>query len=379
MGVRRADDGIPPSPLARAASAAVRAAPVLGGVALGIGAGVTLERVAMLAETGRPDPEGAERFGELHGRVTPVTSADGTVLHVDELGDGPTLLFAHGFSLSGDAWHYQRRDLPGMGFRCVFLDHRGHGRSGRAPGGAAGDYSLDAIAGDLGAVLDQVAGPGGVVVVAHSMSGFAALTMASRSGLRAHGVAGLVLVDTAYSDTLRGLAAAATARGARRAQLAVLAPAYRVVGQRTRLAHLLRRRGSDFGYLGTRLFGFGPQPSPRQVAFTDRLLAGTSFEVWASVFPGLLDFDLGDALDRLDVPTLVVSGDTDRVIPADAARRMAARIADAELLLLPAAGHMAFMEEHERFNAAVARFAAACLTGAVEGGAATAADPGGRA
>jgi len=379
MGVPRAADGILPSPLARAASAAVRAAPVLGGVALGIGAGVTLERVAMLAETKRPDPEGAERFGDLRGRVTAVASTDGTLLHVDELGDGPTLLFAHGFSLSGDAWHYQRRDLPGMGFRCVFLDHRGHGRSGRAPGGATGDYSLGAIADDLGTVLDRVgvpgAGPGGLVVVAHSMSGFAALTLASRSGLRAHGVAGLVLVDTAYSDMVRGLAAAATSRGARRVQLAALAPAYRVVGKRAHLAHQLRRRGSDFGYLGTRLFGFGPQPSPSQVAFTDRLLAGTPFEVWASVLPGLLDFDLGDALDRLDVPTLVVSGDTDRVIPAEAARRMAARIADAELLLLPAAGHMAFMEEHERFNAAVARFAAACLAGAAEGGEATAVDP----
>jgi pimeloyl-ACP methyl ester carboxylesterase len=160
---------------------------------------------------------------------------------------------------------------------------------------------------------------------------------------------------------MRGLAAAVASRGARRAQIAMLGPAYRLMGRRAHFAHQLRRRGSDFGYLGTRLFGFGQHPSPSQVAFTDQLLAGTDLEVWSSVLPALLDFDLADALDRLDVPTLVVAGDADRIIPAEAGRRMAARIAGAELLLLPGAGHMAFMEAHERFNAAVARFAAACL------------------
>jgi pimeloyl-ACP methyl ester carboxylesterase len=371
-GRRRADDGIALALLGRAASAAARAAPVIGGAALGIGAGATLERIAMLAETRRPDPESAERFGALRGRADTVTAADGTRLHLEELGEGLTLLFAHGFSLSGDAWHYQRRDLPGLGFRCVFLDHRGHGRSGRAPGGPAGDYSLDAIAGDLGAVLDRVSGADAsagstgrpvrpCVLVAHSMSGFAALALTSRAGLRARNVAGLVLVDTAYDDTLRGFAAAVTARTARRAQLALIAPAYHLAGQRAHLAHQLRRRGSDFGYLGTRLFGFGPQPSPSQVAFTDRLLAGTDLEVWTSIFPGLLDFDLGDAIDRLDVPTLVVSGDADRIIRPASTRRLADRIAGAGLLVLPGAGHMAFMEAHERFNAALAAFARGCL------------------
>jgi pimeloyl-ACP methyl ester carboxylesterase len=342
--------------------AAGKAVPVVGGLAVGIGAGVTIERIVMRAVAGRADPEAAERFGRFHGRPAFVTSTDGTRLHVEELGDGPCLVFAHGFSLNGDAWHYQRRDLPGQGFRCTFLDHRGHGRSEPAPGGPLGDYSLGALARDLAVVLGHASAPGGrVVLVAHSMSGFVALTLAREGGLRAHGVAGLVLVDTAYADTLRAIGAALAARGARKAQLSLLGPAYRLMGRRAHLAHMLRRRGSDLGYLGTRLMGFGAHPSPRQVAFVDQLLAGTKLDVWASVLPGLLDFDLGDALARLDVPTLVVAGEADRVTPPAAARHMAATIRDAELLLLPGAGHMAFMEAHERFNAALAAFARGCL------------------
>jgi pimeloyl-ACP methyl ester carboxylesterase len=330
---------------------------VAGGLLLGVGAGITVERALVGRDRRRDDPEAGEPFGRLRGTPATVTSDDGTKLHVEELGAGPCLVFAHGFSLTQDAWYYQRRDLPER-FRCVFYDQRGHGRSGRPKGD---DYSLQALAHDLRAVLDWT-GEERVVVVAHSMGGMGTLQFAElfpeELGTR---VAGLVLVGSTYLDTVRGMTAAVTARGAYRAQRALITGAFRFMGQDPVRASQLRRRGSDLGYLGTRLFGFGSDPSPSQVAFIDRTLAGTDVEVWAKVFPSLIDFDLSEVLEKIDVPTLVAVGDKDRITPPTATRHMAEKIPNARLLVLEDAGHCAFMEEHEVLDAEIAAFAAEVL------------------
>jgi pimeloyl-ACP methyl ester carboxylesterase len=320
---------------------------VLGGLLLGVGAGVAAERVLVGRDRKRPDTEAGERFGDLRGQPATVTSHDGTQLHVEELGSGPCIVFSHGFSLTQDAWHYQRRDLPAE-FRCVFFDQRGHGRSGRP---ADHDFSLDALAGDLAAVLDWT-GEERVVLVAHSMGGIAALKLAELEPERMGGqVAALALVDSTYADTLKGMSAAVTARGALTAQRAAIKFAFKFFGQDPVRAAQLRRRGSDLGYLGTRLFGFGSKPSPGQVAFVDRMLAGTDIEVWAKVFPSLIDFDLSHVLERLDLPVLVAVGDADRLTPPANARHMAEAIPGARLLILEDAGHLAFLEEHEVLDA----------------------------
>jgi pimeloyl-ACP methyl ester carboxylesterase len=323
-----------------------------GGVMLGLGVGLAIERALVGHDRRRDDPEAGERFGRLRGTRHSLTSFDGTRLQVEELGSGPCLVFSHGFSLTQDAWHYQRRDLPAS-FRCVFFDQRGHGRSGHPRGD---DYSLQAFAEDLRAVIDWT-GESRVVVIAHSLAGMAALQFAAsfpeEMGQR---LAGLVLVDTTYADALRGMTASLTSRGAAQIQRAAITAGFRFIGQDPARARQLRRRGSDFGYLGTRLFGFGSNPSPSQVAFTDRMLAATDVEVWAKVFPSLINFDLSEVLERLELPTLIVCGDKDRLTPPAHARHMASKIAESRLLILENAGHMAFMEDHEVVNAEIADF-----------------------
>ena len=324
-----------------------------GGLLLGVGAGVTLEKTLVGRDRRREDPEAGERFGGIRGRPAKVTSPDGTRLHVEELGAGPCLVFAHGFSLTQDAWHYQRRDLPAS-YRCVFFDQRGHGRSGRPRNH---DYSLQALAGDLKAVLDWT-GEERVVLVAHSMGGIAALQFAEQyPGELGGRVAGLVLVGSTYVDTVRGMTAAVSAWGSAWAQRTLITGAFRFMGQDPVRAQQLRRRGSDLGYLGTRLFGFGSNPSPSQVAFIDKTLAGTDVEVWAKVFPSLVDFDLSESLAAVRVPALIATGDKDRLTPPAAARHMADRIPGSRLLILEDAGHCAFLEEHEVLDAELTAFA----------------------
>jgi pimeloyl-ACP methyl ester carboxylesterase len=349
----RATDLLPPASQLPRDLLSGEAGPLLGGLLLGIGAGVALERVAMRGEALRSDPEADEPFGALPGAPATVTSWDGTELHVEELGAGPCLVFGHGFSLNGNAWHYQRRDLP-AGFRCVFLDHRGHGRSERPE---SDDYSIEAIARDLAAVIEWTV-ERRLVLVAHSMSGIATLRLCElRPDLVRERLAGIVLVSALHADVLKGIAAAASARAAQRVQLALATVSQRLMWQDPRRAHQLRRRGSDMGYIGTRLFGFGSNPSPRQVDFTDRLLAQTPVEVWSQVFRGLLDFDFGHVLESICVPTLVAAGDSDRLTPPAATRHVAESIPDARLVMLPDSGHMAFMEEHELLDREIAAFA----------------------
>jgi pimeloyl-ACP methyl ester carboxylesterase len=324
-----------------------------GGLLLGVGAGVTLEKTLVGRDRRRDDPEAGEPFGRIRGRPAKVVSHDGTRLHVEELGEGPCLVFAHGFSLTQDAWHYQRRDLPAR-YRCVFYDQRGHGRSGRPRNH---DFSLQALAGDLKAVLDWT-GEERVVVVAHSMGGIATLQFAEQFPEELGGrVAGLVLVGSTYVDTVRGMTAAVSAWGAAWAQRSLITGAFRFMGQDPVRAQQLRRRGSDLGYLGTRLFGFGSNPSPSQVAFIDQILAGTDVEVWTKVFPSLIDFDLSESLEAVEVPALVATGDKDRLTPPAASRFMAEKIPGSRLLILEDAGHCAFMEEHEVLDAEIAAFA----------------------
>lgn len=329
-----------------------------GGLMLGLGVGLAVERALVGHDRRRDDPEAGERFGRLRGTRHSITSSDGTRLHIEEFGSGPCLVFSHGFSLTQDAWHYQRRDLPAS-FRCVFFDQRGHGRSGRP---REDDYSLQAFAGDLKAVIDWT-GEDRVVVVAHSMAGMAALQFAAlfpeEMGRR---LAGLVLVDSTYMDALRGMTASLTSRGAAQLQRAAITASFKFIGQDPVRANQLRRRGSDFGYFGTRLFGFGSNPSPSQVAFTDRLLAGTDVEVWAKVFPSLVNFDLSEVLERLALPTLIAVGDKDRLTPPAQARHMASKIPEARLVILEDAGHMAFLEEHEVLDAEIADFAGQALS-----------------
>jgi pimeloyl-ACP methyl ester carboxylesterase len=324
-----------------------------GGVVLGLGVGLAVERAIVGRDRRREDSEAGERFGRLRGTRGSVTSHDGTRLAVEELGSGPCIVFSHGFSLTGDAWHYQRRDLP-ESFRCVFFDQRGHGRSGHP---RDDDYSLSSFAGDLRAVIDWT-GEERVVVVAHSMAGMAALQLASLypEEFRRR-VAGLVLVDSTYTDALKGMTASVTSRGAAQIHRVAITASFRFIGQDPVRANQLRRRGSDLGYLGTRLFGFGSSPSPSQVAFTDRLLAGTDVEVWAKVFPSLVNFDLSEVLEHLETPTLIMVGDKDRLTPPAQARHMAAKIRDSRLVVLEDAGHMAFLEEHEVVDTEITSFA----------------------
>jgi len=332
---------------AGAISAAAIAAAVAGGIAA--------ERAFVRRDRSRADPFAKEAYGSVRGAsIGPIPSFDGTLLNVEQAGSGPTVVFSHGFSLNLTLWHHQITGLA-EDMRLVLYDHRGHGRSGRPE---SQDWSLEALARDLHAVLSETTGDGPAVVVGHSMGGMTALKYCELFGEQiGRRVGGLVLVDTTAADVMGGVLYGA-GRRARAVSQALQEGLMRALTGRADTVDRMRANGSSIAYLSARFFGFGPSPSPAQVDFVERMLAEVPSEVWERLLPTLLGFDVTTVLPVIDIPVLIIVGSHDRLTPPGASVRMARAIPGAELVVLKGAGHSSMLERHEEFNDHVRRFVA---------------------
>jgi pimeloyl-ACP methyl ester carboxylesterase len=100
-------------------------------------------------------------------------SAGGTRFHIAEAGEGPMVLFLHGFPEFWWSWHNQLVSLPAAGYRAVAVDLRGYGGSDKPPRG----YDLVTLAGDA-AGLVRALGESSAVIAGHDWGGLLAWTMA---------------------------------------------------------------------------------------------------------------------------------------------------------------------------------------------------------
>ena len=330
------------------------AAAVAGVAAGAVAAGVAAERRVVGRARSGPDRFADEPFGSLHTGGRTVLADDGVPLHVEIDGDAPadlTVVFVHGFTLSMDCWHFQRRDLRDVG-RLVFYDQRSHGASGRSP---REHSTVDQLGADLETVLRAVAPDGPLVLVGHSMGGMTILALADRAPeLFGDRVVGVGLVGTAagaFAETIFGIPGVIG-----RAIRPVAPGVIRVANRRAALLESGRRTGSDLAYLLTRRFAFGGDVPPSLVDFMERMIAHTPVEVMTEYFDTFLSHDKLAALDVLrDIETLVLCGDKDALTPPKNSRVMADALPDAELLLVPGAGHMVILERPAVVNGALRR------------------------
>jgi pimeloyl-ACP methyl ester carboxylesterase len=302
----------------------------------------------------RPDPFVDEPFGSLRNEGIDVLASDGVAIHVEIDGDSDapvTIVFAHGFTLCMDAWHFQRRDL-GDAARLVFYDHRSHGASDRS---APENCTIEQLGKDLYAVLQAVAPAGPVVLAGHSMGGMTILALADQHPeLFGDRVVGVALISTStgqLSKALLGLPGWAS--------IAVEPAMPRVAKAIRRRATLLernRRIGTDFAFIATRHLSFGRDVPPSLVEFMERMLLGTSIEVMAQFFDTFLSHDKLKALDVLsDIPVLISCGEHDVLTPLSHSKLIAASLPHAELQVIPGAGHMAKIDRYPVVNGALRR------------------------
>jgi pimeloyl-ACP methyl ester carboxylesterase len=321
-------------------------------VAAGAGALVAAEKAAVGRLRLRPDPEADEPLGQLHGRALTVLADDGTPLHVEIDGRDDaavTVIFCHGYALSQDVWHYQRRDLAGVA-RLVFWDQRGHGRSGES---ATERASIGQLGVDLHAVIAAAApGDGPVVLVGHSMGGMTIMALARQHPeLFGAKVTGAVLIATAADGVDPTVWVPVLLRPvARRAATPVMRGVSQ--GWRAGLVERARQSAGDLAFLGTRYVAFGDQAvSPAVVDFLERVIRATPIGVVAEFYLALLRHDERAALGVLGrVPVIVVAGEQDVLVPVSQGSQLAAAIPGSELIRVPGAGHAVILERPQLIN-----------------------------
>jgi len=332
----------------------------VAGVAAGIaaasaGAMIAAEKVAVGRVRLRPDPARDEPFGLLRGRPVMVIAEDGVPLHAEVSGreDAPvTIVFCHGYTLSQEVWHYQRRDLA-QDARLVFWDQRSHGRSGRSD---PARVSIEQLGRDLAAVLAVTVPAGGrVVLVGHSMGGMTIMALADEQPELFGGmVIGVVLISTASHlvDGTGWLPAPLRPIG-RWAGPAVLRASSG--GRRAELAERIRAAAGDLAFLSMRFIAFGdPGVSPTVVDFLERVIRATPVDVVADFYLALLEHDKRISLTTIGtVPAVVLTGADDRLIAPDQAAALAAAIPGARLVRVPEAGHMVILERPEVVTAEI--------------------------
>jgi pimeloyl-ACP methyl ester carboxylesterase len=349
---------------------------VLGLAAAGTAVGVTVSRVAARRARGGRRPEAGGRSArELRAedplglasrpadRTALVQADDGTLLAVEEVGprDAPlTVVFVHGYTLSMASWTFQRRALAedlatADGHRpvarLVFYDQRGHGASGRGP---AEHSTIEQLARDLATVL-QTRVPGGpVVLVGHSMGGMTIMGLAElRPELFGTRIVGAALISTSSGNLAEltfGMPELLT-----RVRAAVLPVAAWTMRHRPGVAERTRRVAADLVSAATWSLSFASTDvDPALGRYVDAMIAGTPVDVIAEFYPALAGLDETGALEPLrGIPTLVLTGDRDRMIPKEHSDLLAKLLPDSEYVVVPDAGHLVLLEKPEQVDEAL--------------------------
>lgn len=292
------------------------------------------------------------RADHTSGSGHTVRTDDGVRLHVQVDGRrdaGLTVVLAHGFAARSAMFDQQWPALRGHA-RLVRYDQRGHGASGWA---GCRPATADRLGRDLAQVIDELAGPGPVVVVGHSMGGMAVLALAGlRPELFGGRIAGVALLSTRAAPMVGD----GDTRGALLRTTAALATAGSwllwLVAPLLEALHPFRT-GPGRWVLRRRLFA--GDASDRTSRAVTRSWAGTPIAVMAAYLVGLARYDERAASDTLAaVPVLVLAGTEDATIPVRSAELLAGRIgARVRLALVPGAGHMVTLTHAASVNAEI--------------------------
>ncbi len=254
-------------------------------------------------------------------------TVNGITLNYEDRGQGLPLLLIHGFPLSNAMWQQQIEALSAS-YRVIAPDLRGFGTSDITPG----PYPMETFANDLVALLDTLAIEQ-AVLCGLSMGGYISFAFLRDYAER---IRGLILCDTrARDDSDEGKATRETN------------------------AQLVEREGANA--IADRMLPnlLSPNAPQERHDMLRAIIAGNSPQAIAAALRGMgMRPDSSDLLPTITVPTLLVVGEEDALSPPSEMRELQQHIPDCELAVIPAAGHVANLDNPQAFNEAVSGFLA---------------------
>lgn len=274
--------------------------------------------------------------------VTVGTENDAQInLHYQDVGAGQPVVLIHGWPLSGRAWEAQVPALVNAGYRVVTYDRRGFGQSSQPYHG----YDYDTFAADLSTVLSSL-DLEDVVLVGHSMGGGELARYVADYG--SGRVAKLVFANAippalfVSADNPDGALDDATVETFRRGV------------RESRIEFLHEFVTNFFSVDGTDLV------DPRTHDYYARIAEGASPKGTLDCITAFATTDFRQDLPKIDVPTLVIHGGADAIVPVEVSgSRTHAAVAGSELVVIDGAPHGAPFTHAAEFNAALLKFLAA--------------------
>ena len=270
--------------------------------------------------------------------MSTITTKDGVEIYYKDWGRGPVVTFSHGWPLSSDAWDGQMLFLVQNGFRTIAHDRRGHGRSSQPSTG----NDMNGYADDLAALIEAL-DLRGITMVGHSTGGGEVARYIGRHGTDR--VAAAVLIAAVPPIMVK---TAANPEGL---------PIEVFDGIRARLA---RDRSQYYEDLAIQFYGANRPGARVSQGLLDQ------FWTW-SMQSGLLnayecvkafsETDFTVDLERFDVPTLVLHGEDDQIVPVrDSAMKSARLIKRAKDIYYPGAPHGITATHQDQINADLLAF-----------------------
>ncbi len=267
------------------------------------------------------------------------TTSDGVELYYKDWGQGQPIVFCHGWPLNADSWESQMIFLASKGYRCIAHDRRGHGRSSQPWDGNDMDHYAD----DLAQLLDKL-DVKDAVLFGFSTGGGEVARYIGRHGGKRVAKAGLISAVPPLmlqTDANPGGLPLSVFDGIRASALANRAELYRDIA------------GGPF-------YNFNRPGATRSEGLVQAWwmqgMMGGHKNTYDSI-KAFSETDFTEDLKKFTMPTLIIHGDDDQIVPIEAAGKAAAKlIKHARLLVYPGAPHGLTDTHKDQVNADLLAF-----------------------